>query len=189
MNVTRLSEDELELRDRSPILVIIVGAGFFVAGLFFEALVYLAGSAQQGGDAVLFRIFFWLGLTAILIGILLLLYDRTLILNANRSSGRLRCQWVRVFGSRSKTYLFADVGRIEKRKIYSNDPDPDTMSDAWCFIYVIVFRHGKDLWLGGTIQPSRFSQETATAVQLAEFLNVPFLNLAGKNPDLRDIEL
>jgi len=35
MNVTRLSEDELELRDRSPILVIIVGAGLFVAGLFF----------------------------------------------------------------------------------------------------------------------------------------------------------
>jgi len=178
MNVTRLSEDELELRDRSPILVIIGGAGLIVAGLFFEAVVYLAGSAQQGDDAVLFRIFFWLGLTAILTGILLLLLHRTLIVNANSSSGRLRCQWVRAFGSRSKTYLAADVGRIEKRKIFSSNPD--FTSGDWSILFVIVFKDGKDLWLSTTNQPSRYSQQTAMAIQLAEFLNVPFLDLALK---------
>lgn len=187
MKITSRSVDELELKEGSASGVI-AGAAFVIGGVL--AWYYLRNSNS---------IVVWIALALAVIGVGLILFASSITVNANRASGQLFYQKKRLIGGQNSTFAIADIFRIETRKQWrientpaagnqgASMPQPVLVAQS-----VIVFNDGRELPLDHQKSSSRTSvgpvvlmggqgAETAIAAQVANFLNVPFEEIAPPN--------
>jgi hypothetical protein len=130
-------------------------------------------------------------------GVGLILFSSSISVNANRASGQLFYQKKRLIGARSRTYRTADILRIETRKQWrtentanaGNRPDVSTPQQLLVAQSVIVFKDGREVPLdhqktsssmsvGSVVLMGGQGAEVAMAVQVANFLGVPFQEIA-----------
>jgi hypothetical protein len=183
MKITTHSEEELELTDGS--MGSTVGILIFVLGLFPYLVFALAEPRppQPGDSQYAVPALIGMGLLVNSIGIAVILFSYTIVVNTNKTSGQIRYQWKRMANPFSETYAAADVLRIEKRKRLRSSPHS---ARIWLYQFVIVFKDGKERTLnhwhscsiqgagGSMVVRGREEPETAVAAQFATFLNVPF---------------
>jgi hypothetical protein len=187
MKITSQSAEELVLKEGST-SGIIVGSGLIVAGIAGGILLRAATPYA-----------IWIALAAILIGIGVILFSSSITVVANRARGQISYEKKRIVGTQNSTYAIADVFRIETRKQWQVQnsapsgnqsgtiPQPVLVAQS-----VIIFKDGRELALdhqktsssttvGSVVLMGGQGAETATAAQVANFLNVPFQEIAPPN--------
>jgi Tfp pilus assembly PilM family ATPase len=115
---------------------------------------------------------------------------------ANKASGKLSYQKKRLIGGQDSTYAIADVLRIETRKQWridnsppSGDQNVSVPQPVLVWQSVIMFKDGRELALdhqktssqttvGAVVLMGGQGAEVAIASRVAEFLNVPFHEIA-----------
>jgi hypothetical protein len=182
MKIVSQSSDELILKEGST-SGIVVGAVLIVAGVLAE--IFLRESIP---------IVIWIGLAMVVIGIAVILFASSITVTANKSKGQLFYEKKRIVGGSNSTYAIADIFRIETRKQWqvqnaapsNNQPAPMPQLVAQS---VIVLKNGREVALdhqktssttqvGGVVLMGGQGAETAIAAQVANFLNVPFQEIA-----------
>jgi Tfp pilus assembly PilM family ATPase len=187
MKITSKTADKLELKEGGGASLFIGGA-FIVAGAFVE--IYLRNSNA---------IAIWIGLGLVVVGIVVMLLSSTITVNADRANGQLFYQKKRLIGTKNTAYAIADIFRIETRKQWqmqnappNGDRGPTMQQPILVAQSVIVFKDGSELALdhqknssstsvGGMVLMGGQGAETAIAAQVADFLQVPFQEIAPPN--------
>ena len=187
MKITNVSPDELLLTEGSA-------TGIAIGGAFVIAGAAAAWFGRHSGSLAL-----WIGLGLGIVGLIAILFSSSITINANRATGQLRYQKKRLAGSQDTTYAIADVFRIETRKQWrmqdspnSGNQNPPMQQPVIVAQSVIVFKDGRELALdhqktssttsiGSTVLMGGQGAETAMALQVAKFLNVPFQEIAPPN--------
>jgi hypothetical protein len=185
MKIMSQSADELVLKEGNA-SGMAIGGGLIVAGAL--AGYYRHASGPMG---------VWIALALVAAGVGLILFSSSISVNANRASGQLFYQKKRLIGARSRTYRTADILRIETRKQWrtentanaGNRPDVSTPQQLLVAQSVIVFKDGREVPLdhqktsssmsvGSVVLMGGQGAEVAMAVQVANFLGVPFQEIA-----------
>ncbi len=187
MKIVRQSSDELALQEGSA-SGIVVGAVFVIAGAlgwFF---------LRQSNPMVI-----WFALAFAVIGISTILFSSAITVVANKATGQLLYQKKRLVGGQDSTYAIDDIFRIETRKQWrverapaSGNQGSSAPQQVLVAQSVIVFKDGRELPLdhqqtssttsvGSVVLMGGQAAETAIAVQVAKFLNVPFQEIAPPN--------
>jgi len=187
MKITNVSPDELLLTEGSA-------TGIAIGGAFVVGGGAVACFGRNSGSVML-----WIALALGIVGLVAILFSSSITINANRATGQLRYQKKRLAGSQDTTYALADVFRIETRKQWrmqnapnSGNQNPPMQEPVIVAQSVIVFKDGRELALdhqktsstttiGSTVLMGGQGAETAMAVQVAKFLNVPFQEIAPPN--------
>ncbi len=187
MKITTLSADELELQEGSA-TGIAIGVAFVIAGVL---VAYFLRSSNS--------LAIWIALGLGLAGIAAILFSSSITVNASKASGQLRYQKKRLVGAQNSTYAIADIFRIETRKQWqmqnaSASGNQAQMAQQPVLVAqsVIVFKDGQELALdhqktsstttvGSVVLMGGQGAETAMAARVAQFLNVPFLEVAPPN--------
>jgi hypothetical protein len=190
MKIVSQSADELVLKEGSA-TGIAIGIAFAIAGVFVGYRFHSANPTV-----------IWIAMAVIVIGIAVILLSSSITVSANKRSGQLLHQKKRLIGGKDSTYAIADVFRIETRRQWRMEnrppaenqgesmPQPVLVSQS-----VIVFRDGRELPLdhqktasttsvGSVVLMGGQGAEAALASQVANFLNVPFLEIAPPNPGI-----
>jgi Tfp pilus assembly PilM family ATPase len=141
----------------------------------------------------------WIALALVVIGVVVILFASSITVTANKANGKLSYQKKRLVGAQNYTYAISDVFRIETRKQWrmENRSQPGNQGapaqqPVLVAQSVIVFKDGKELALdhqktssttqiGGAVLMSGQANESAMAAQVAQFLNVPFEEIAPPN--------
>lgn len=186
MKITAQSSDELILNEGNAsgvilgIVFVIVGAG---VGYYFRASNPVA---------------MWIGVGFFVVGLFVMFSSSSITVDANKTSGQITYQTKRLIGGSSKTFTIADVLRIETRKQWrmenaavSGNRAVSTPRQVLVSQSVIVFKDGQELPLDHQKQSSSMSvgpvmmtgqgKEVAIATQVANFLGVPFQEIAPPN--------
>jgi len=184
MKIVSQSADELVLKEGSA-TGIAVGAVFAIAGMFI-------GYRFHASNPMVI----WIALAVILIGLAVILFSSSITVSANKATGQLSYEKKRLIGGKSSTYAIADIFRIETRKQWRIEnraasgnqggsvPEPVLVAQS-----VIIFQDGRELALdhqktssttqvGSLVVMGGQRSETAIAARMAEFLNVPFQEIA-----------
>jgi Tfp pilus assembly PilM family ATPase len=190
MKIISQSADELILKEGSA-TGITIGIVFALAGVFVG---YRFHSANP--------LVIWIALAVIVIGIVVILLSSSITVSANKRSGQLLYQKKRLIGGKDSTYAIADVFRIETRRQWriENRPPAENQGESMpqpvlVSQSVIVFRDGRELPLdhqktasttsvGSVVLMGGQGAEAALASQVANFLNVPFQEIAPPTPGL-----
>jgi multisubunit Na+/H+ antiporter MnhC subunit len=190
MKIISQSADELVLKEGSA-TGIAIGIAFAIAGVF-------AGYRFHSANPMVI----WIALAVIVIGMAVILLSSSITVSANKRSGQLLYQKKRLIGGKDSTYAIADVFRIETRRQWriENRPPAENQGDSMpqpvlVSQSVIVFRDGRELPLdhqktasttsvGSVVLMGGQGAEAALASQVANFLNVPFQEIAPPNPGL-----
>jgi len=176
MKITALTSEELELREGSAAGVII-GIVMATLGLLFVLIMHSVSSLMTA-----------VGVAALIGGALMILFSSSITVSANRRNGQLRYEKKRLVGAKQTLYSIADVSSIETRKQWmaqdSTDSEGNTTSQNMLMAQtMIVFRDGHQLALCHQKNSARLSvtkpgSQSALAAQVAQFLNVPFREVA-----------
>lgn len=187
MKITTLTAEQLELKEGGTAGIVVgscLAAAGVLAGIFMRQLSPFA---------------IWIALALVVAGILVILFSSSITLDANKRSGQLRYQKKRIVGTQDLMYSIADVFRIETRKQWrmqdapgSGDNQPARQQPVLVAQTVIVFKDGKELALshektssttsiGSVTMMSGQAAQSAMASQVAQFLNVPFQEIAPPN--------
>jgi hypothetical protein len=188
MKIASQSQDELVLQEGST-------QGMIVGGVFVVAGPLVWFFLRESNPMVV-----WIALAMVVIGIAIILFASSITVTANRASGKLSYQKKRLVGAQNYTYSIADVFRIETRKQWrmentsqpGNQGGSQQQQPVLVAQSVIVFKDGKELALdhqktssttqiGGAVLMSGQAGESAMAAQVAQFLNVPFQEIAPPN--------
>ena len=187
MKITSQSSDELILEEGST-SGIIVGCALAAAG------VMVAIFLRQANPYVI-----WIALALVVVGIAVVLFASSIKVVANRATGQMLYEKKRLVGAQNSTYAIADVFRIETRKQWQRQEsggDANSQANGPQMVLVaqsvIVFKNGKELALdhqknsstttvGSMVLMGGQGAETALAAQVANFLNVPFQEIAPPN--------
>ncbi len=184
MKIISQTADQLVLQEGSA-SGMIVGILFVIAG---AAVGYLGRSSNANS--------IWIALGLVVVGIGVILFSSSITVNANKASGQLFYQKKRLIGGSNTTYAISDILRIETRKQYrmentansgnqgASTPQPMLVAQS-----VILFKDGREVPLdhqktsstttvGSAVLMSGQGKETAMAAQVANFLNVPFQEIA-----------
>jgi hypothetical protein len=175
MKMIRRTEDEMVLQEGAA-SGIVVGVVFVLAGM--------------GAGIFLHPVWIGVGLGAV--GVAIGLFSSSITVVANRRSGELVHLRTRLVGKKSATYAIGDVFRIETRKEWRVENTASSQGQQTPTIVaqsVIVFKNGSEValdhqksssttTLGAVALVSGQGNETAMAAQVAEFLGVPFLEIA-----------
>lgn len=184
MKIVSQSADELVLKEGSA-TGIAVGVVFAIAGAFI-------GYRFHASNPMVI----WVALAVIVIGLVVILFSSSITVSANKTTGQLSYQKKRLIGGKNLTYAIADVFRIETRKQWRIEnraesgnqgdsvPQPVLVAQS-----VIIFQDGRELALdhqktssttqvGSLVVMGGQRSETAIAARMAEFLNVPFQEIA-----------
>jgi Tfp pilus assembly PilM family ATPase len=187
MKIVSQSSDELVLQEG--------GTQGIIVGVVFVAAGALAGLfLRQSSPTVI-----WIALAVVLIGIATILFSSSITVIANKTSGNVRYQKKRLAGAKNSTYAIADIFRIETRKQWRfENTSPSANQNAsptqpkLVAQSVIVFKNGSELALdhqktssttsvGSVVLMGGQGAESAIAAQVANFLNVPFEEIAPPN--------
>jgi hypothetical protein len=176
MRITALTSEQLELREGSAAGVII-GIVMATLGLLFVLIMHSVSSLMTA-----------VGAAALIGGALMILFSSSITVSANRRNGQLRYEKKRLVGAKQTLYSIADVSSIETRKQWmaqdSTDSEGNTTSQNMLMAQtMIVFRDGRQLALCHQKNSARSSvtkpgSQSALAAQVAQFLNVPFREVA-----------
>ncbi|MGD0870128.1 MAG: hypothetical protein ABSB88_11295 [Bryobacteraceae bacterium] len=195
MKIISQSADELVLQEGSA-TGIAIGVVFVMVG---ACVGYFLHSSSP--------IVIWIALAVVVIGIAAVLFSASITVHANKTSGRISYQKKRLIGGQDSTYAIADVLRIETRKQWRVQNSPPTGNQnasipqpVLVWQSVIVFKDGRELPLDHqktssttTIGPAVLmggqGAEVAIATQVANFLSVPFQEIAPPNIGMGVIQL
>ena len=184
MKITSQSADELVLKEGGA-SGIAIGVAFVIVGLVVGFFLHSSNS-----------IAIWIALALVVIGLGAICFSSSITVGANKASGKLFYQKKRLIGGQDSTYAIADVLRIETRKQWRIENSPPTGNQdvsvpqpVLVWQSVIVFKDGRELPLDHQKSSSRTTvgpvvlmggqgAEAAIAAHMAEFLNVPFQEIA-----------
>jgi Tfp pilus assembly PilM family ATPase len=184
MKIISQSADELVLKEGGA-SGIAIGAVLVIAGL-------AVGFALHGSNSIAI----WIGLALVVIGLGVIGFSSSITVAANKASGKLSYQKKRLIGGQDSTYAIADVLRIETRKQWridnsppSGDQNVSVPQPVLVWQSVILFKDGRELALdhqktssqttvGSVVLMGGQGAEVAIASRVAEFLNVPFHEIA-----------
>jgi len=187
MKITGQSADELTLNEGGT-SGIVVGAVLAIAGVL--AGVLLRHSSPYA---------IWIGLAVVVAGVAVICFSSSITVIANKKSGQLSYQKKRLIGAQNSTYAIADIMRIETRKQWrventppSGNQNVSTPQQVLVAQSVIVFKDGREVALdhqktssslstGGVVLMSGQGAEVAIANRVANFLGVPFQEIAPPN--------
>src|SRR5580692_9986319 len=187
MKIVSQSANELVLKEGSA-TGIAVGVICVIAGVFGA---YRFHSASPMA--------IWIALAVVALGIGVILFSSSITVSVNKASGQLLYQQKRLIGGKDTIYAIADIFRIETRRQWRIEnrppaenqgesvPQPVLVSQS-----VIVFHDGRELPLdhqktasttsvGSVVLMGGQGAETAIAARVAEFLDVPFQEIAPPN--------
>lgn len=183
MKIISQSDQELVLQEGGA-SGIAIGAVFVVAGL--AVAIFLRASNTYA---------IWIALALAIVGIVAICLSSSITVGANKTTGKLSYQKKRLIGAQDTTYAIADVLRIETRKQWRVDNSPPAGNQnvsvpqpVLVWQSVIVFKDGRELPLdhqktssqtsvGNVVLMGGQGAEVAIAARVAEFLQVPFLEI------------
>jgi hypothetical protein len=187
VKIIRQTTEELVLQEGST-SGLIVGGALAVAGIAAAVVFASKGIIALGIAAAL-----------VVVGAVIVLFASSITVSANRRNGQMVYEKKRIAGAQTKAYSIADVFRIETRKQWrvNNSGPNDNQAAATPQMQlvaqsVIVFKNGSELPLdhekvssttqvGSMVLTGGQANETATAAQVAQFLNVPFQEIMPPN--------
>jgi hypothetical protein len=180
MKIISESADELVLQEGS--------ASGITAGVLLIAAGGLSGYFGSRPTGI------WVALALVAIGIVVILFSSSITVNANRASGQLLYQKKRLIGARNTAYAISDILRIETRKRWLVENQPNANQGAapppqkLVTQSVIIFKDGRELPLDHQKTSQRLLDssvvlvgqgvEGAMASHVADFLRVPFQEIA-----------
>jgi hypothetical protein len=195
MKITSQSADQLVLQEGSA-SGIAIGGVLVVAGAVGGYFLHHSSP-----------IAIWIALAVVLLGLAVVLFSASITVAADKATGRISYQKKRLIGGQNSTYAIADVLRIETRKQWrvQNSPpagnqDVSIPQPVLVWQSVVVFKDGRELPLDHqktssttTIGPAVLmggqGAEVAIATQVANFLSVPFQEIAPPNIGMGVIQL
>lgn len=186
MKIISQSSNQLVLKEGSTTGTMI-GIVFVIAGA-------LVGYFRHASNAAVI----WFALAFVVIGIGLILFSSAITVSANRTTGQLLYEKKRLVGGSNATYAIPDILRIETRKQWrvensttANPANQNATPQQPMLVAqsVIVFKDGRELPLdhqktsssttvGSVVLMGGQGKEVAIANQVANFLNVPFQEIA-----------
>jgi len=144
-------------------------------------------------------IIIWLGVAFVIIGVASMCFSSSITVDAKKTSRQILYQKKRLIGGSSATYAIVDVVRIETRKQWrmqagagSGNRADSMPRQVLVSQSVIVFKDGQELpldhqrtasstSLGPAVLMGGQGKEMAIATQVANFLGVPFQEIAPPN--------
>jgi hypothetical protein len=183
MKIISQSVDELVLKEG--------GASGIVIGIVFVVAGVLVGYYRYSSNPI----DIWIALALVVIGLVAVLFSSSITVNANRASGQLFYQKKRLIGGQNKTYAISDILRIEARKQWRMDNIANSVNRGvstpqrvLVVQWAIVFKEGRELPLDYQKTFFRYvgwllggqGTEVAVATQVANFLSVPFQEIAPR---------
>ncbi len=183
MKITSQSTNELVISE-SNAPGIAIGVIFIIGGAILGY--YLRSSNPATA---------WIALAMIIIGFAVIFIGSSITIDANKTSDQLSCQKKRLIGGSTAAYAIADILRIETRKQWrmENTAAPGNRGASMprqvlISQSVIVFKNGQELpidhqkssstSIGPAVIMEGQGTEIAIANQLANFLGVPFQEIA-----------
>ncbi len=186
MKIINKTEDEMVLKGGGQMVGMIGGGIFVIAGAYFAITSLSSGSI---GWFILFPILF------IVVGVVLFLLGSSTIVSIYKSRGIIQYDKKRLIGIKTSEYNISDVMRVELRKewqterVQGSQGSSSTTRQVLVSQMVLMFKTGVELALGnqkssmgmrGTVGVLMGGQakEIALANQIADFLGVPFQEIA-----------
>ena len=187
MKIMSQSSDELVLKEG--------GASGMVFGMMFAIIGALVGYFARASSPYAI----WIGLGFAIVGLVAIFMSSSITVDIQKSAGQLAYQKKRLIGGSSASYAITDVLRIETRKQWkveragaSNEERMSMSRQVLVSQSVVVFKDGKELPLDHQKQSSSMGigsavliggerTEVALANQIANFLGVPFQEIASPN--------
>ncbi len=187
MKIASQSADELVLKEGSASGVIL-GVVFVIAGILIGCFLYATNTFV-----------IWSASAIAVIGLATILFSSSITVDADKANGQLLYQKKRLIGGSAATYAIADILRIETRKQWhmentapSGNRGVSMPQQVLVSQSVIVFKDGQEVPLdhqkssssvsiGPAVLMSGQGAEIAIATQVANFLGVPFQEIAPPN--------
>ena len=141
----------------------------------------------------------WLGLIALVIGILILLFNKSISLIADVNIRQIRIVKKSLLGASDNSYSFNDIKdvMIEEDRDYERDSDGDR-KERITYVLIFNFNNGYQEAINlarssssvGGLNMSRFSQNNAVmriGQRMAEVIGVPFNHKRRGDMDIGDV--
>ena len=189
MKITQDTQTYLECKKSA--LVGYIVAGLLMIGGVVAVILMLIQSASD----------WWLGLIALVIGVVILLLNKSITLIADGNLRQIRIAKKSLLGASDNAYSFNDIKEvmIEEDRDYERDSDGDRKERI---TYVLIFNFnngyqeaiklssGSSNFSVGGINMSRFSQNNAMmriGQRMAEVIGVPFNHKRRGDMDIGDV--
>ncbi len=189
MKITQDTQTYLECKKSA--LVGYIVAGLLMIGGVVAVILMLIQSASD----------WWLGLIALIIGVVILLLNKSITLIADGNLRQIRIAKKSLLGASDNAYSFNDIKEvmIEEDRDYERDSDGDRKMRI---TYVLIFNFnngyqeaiklssGSSNFSVGGINMSRFSQNNAMmriGQRMAEVIGVPFNHKRRGDMDIGDV--
>ena len=190
MKITQDTQTYLECKKSA--LVGYIVSGLLMVGGVAAVILMLMQSASQ----------WWLGLIALVIGIVILLLNKSITLIADGNIRQIRIAKKSLLGASDNSYSFNDIKdvMIEEDRDYDRDSDGDR-KERITYILIFNFNNGyqeainlrpgtsSNVSVGG-LNMSRFSQNNAVmriGQRMAEVIGVPFNHKRRGDMDIGDV--
>jgi cation transport ATPase len=168
------------------------------SGIIFGIIFAIVGAVVAFYFSSSGQIVVWLGIAFIVIGLASIFFSSSITVDINKLGGQLSYQKKRLIGGSSATYAIADVLRIETRRQWrvQNNANKNVSMPRQVLVSqsVIVFKSGQELPLDhqknsssmsvGPVMMTGQGSEVAIATQVANFIGVPFQEIAPPNNGL-----
>lgn len=193
MKIINQTTEEMVLKEGSQISNIISGLFFILAGSYFTYTIFSSGTVEW---VILVPIIFALS------GLLWLLLSAVVTISIQKTPGSIRYEKKRLTGTTVNTYNISDIVRVELRKQWQTERDTSARENTTATRQVlvsqtvVVFKDGAELPFGRTKSSSGMSggfsvlmggqgKEMAFANQVAQFLSVPFQEIAPNQGSIK----
>ena len=189
MKITQDNQTYLECKKSA--LVGYIVAGLLMIGGVVAVILLLIQSASD----------WWLGLIALIIGVVILLLNKSITLIADGNLRQIRIAKKSLLGASDNAYSFNDIKEvmIEEDRDYERDSDGDR-KERITYVLILNFNNGyqeaiklssgsSNFSVGG-INMSRFSQNNAMmriGQRMAEVIGVPFNHKRRGDMDIGDV--
>jgi hypothetical protein len=186
MKILSRTDSEMVLKDGN-VLSIVVGIVAVVVGVVIY-VDFLSLNAWM----------IWFALGAVILGLLMTFLSSSIGVDINKNDQTFSYRKKRLIGGSVSTYAIADVFRIETRKQWemrsasTNARGPVAQYPTLVSQSIIVLKDGRELALdhskssssmhiGNAVNMVSQGNETALATQVADFMGVPFQEVAPPN--------
>jgi len=187
MKITQDTQTYLECKKSA--LVGYIVSGLLMVGGVAAVILMLMQSASQ----------WWLGLIALVIGIVILLLNKSITLIADGNIRQIRIAKKSLLGASDNSYSFNDIKdvMIEEDRDYDRDSDGDR-KERITYVLIFNFNNGYQEAINlkrssssvGGLNMSRFSQNNAVmkiGQRMAEVIGVPFNHKRRGDMDIGDV--
>ena len=187
MKITQDTQTYLECKKSA--LVGYIVAGLLMIGGVVAVILMLIQSASD----------WWLGLIALVIGVVILLLNKSITLIADGNLRQIRIAKKSLLGASDNAYSFNDIKEvmIEEDRDYERDSDGDRKMRI-TYVLIFNFNNGYQEAINlkrssssvGGLNMSRFSQNNAVmriGQRMAEVIGVPFNHKRRGDMDIGDV--